>query len=121
MKRPNIRQKLDSQEVELLRNRVAISREVGVFSLVDIVKYWDIGKTTLYRYDSDEYREKSRAIDKQTYQKQKASKVSDEIRNGGKVCATCEKPLEGHKRCPMCDRLIHKLSSGAWEHCCPTG
>lgn len=84
---------------ELLKNRLYISRNLKSFTIEDLANNWGVASRTLFRYDSPHDRELSRIQAKRATEAYKAINKN--------LCQICDKPLQGHKRCPDCTMLIH--------------
>ena len=94
--RPRI---LTPEEASTLKNRIYISRTSKIFAIEDIALGWKIGKMTIYRYVSKEYRQKS-------------IEDSKRQRTMAHSCYKCGIPWNEHERCGICTILTHG------EPCC---
>lgn len=83
-------------EVDILANRVFISRTIRVFTIGDLSEAWKLSISSIYRYDSPTYREASRKGNRGAY-------VPATIN-----CHKCDEPIKDHARCKDCTILIHK-------------
>lgn len=94
-----MKSKVSPDLVTLLLTRVAISRDLNVFTLKEVADNWEISQSTLARYNSPYRREVTRIAAKRFTE---AYKALDKT-----VCQLCPMELKGHPRCPTCTILIH--------------
>lgn len=94
----------------ILLNRIAISRELHIFSLNEIAAGWEMSRKTLFRYESPESREYSRLIAKRATE---AYRAIDKT-----LCQICGNKLQGHDRCSICTMLIHDVPECSCEAPC---
>lgn len=53
---------LSSSNIDILRTRVFIARTIHLFNIETVAKEWGMSRITVYRYDSESYRDYSRTI-----------------------------------------------------------
>lgn len=93
---------LSQAQSEIIRNRVYISRNIKVFTIETLAKEWEVPIPTLYRYISDDLRQKSREYARLSRQKNEKTNRS--------LCQICFEPLKSHLRCRICTQLTHEYS-----------
>lgn len=97
-----MREVLNGQQQEILKNRVYIARQIKIFDLKDISEHWKISIASIFRYNSPHLRESSRKYSRKVWDIERTRDKS--------VCQICFDPLKGHERCPICTQLTHDYS-----------
>lgn len=100
MSRPRL---LTSDQENFLEFRILLSKEAGIFTLVDIADGWDMSLATLHRYRSETYRVASQQAGRRVYLSYRAALLHG-------VCYRCHSLLEEHDRCTDCTILLHEYS-----------
>lgn len=103
--RPRI---LNTDQETFLEYRIFLSKELGIFTLVEIADGWEMSLATLHRYKSVAYRIASQEAGRKVYLSYRNSLCRG-------VCYRCHDELKLHDRCTDCTVLLHDESEHGYS------